>query len=260
VFQDINVRKLAEKERESLMRQVDQRSSLLEAANKELEAFSYSVSHDLRAPLRHMSGFVDLLTRRYADAIPEKGKNYLATITDSVGQMGNLIDDLLTFSRTGQQNLHLTNADMNGILQEVVETMQQDNPERAINWIVGRLPAVRCDAAMLKLVWMNLLGNAVKFTQGRAKATIEIGARAEEGGDVFFVRDNGVGFDMQYAHKLFGVFQRLHSSEEFGGTGIGLANVRRIISRHGGRTWANAEIGNGATFSFSLPNNLEMTS
>ena len=236
-----------------LEQRVIQRTAQLEAANKELEAFSYSVSHDLRAPLRHTSGYVDLLVKKCKADLSEKGQHYLDAIADSVHQMGMLIDDLLQFSRTGRTEMRQSLADMNEIVQEILITIQHETVHRKIEWVVTKLPSVVCDRSMLKLVWMNLLSNAVKFTRTRDNARIEIGVREGNNEFVFFVQDNGVGFDMQYAQKLFGVFQRLHSMEEFEGTGIGLANVRRIISRHEGRTWAEAELDKGATLYFTLP-------
>jgi PAS domain S-box-containing protein len=230
------------------------RTSQLEASYKELEAFSYSVSHDLRAPLRHVSGYVELLNKHFQSDLPEKGKHYLSSIADSVRIMGMLIDDLLQFSKTGRMEMHQSDFDMNEIVKEVIESLVKDNPDRKIEWIVGKLVSVNGDEAMLKLVWINLLSNAVKFTRTRRKARIEIGVLKEKKDLVFFVRDNGVGFDMQYAQKLFGVFQRLHPAEEFEGTGIGLANVNRIVLRHGGRTWAKGEPDKGAEFNFSIPN------
>jgi light-regulated signal transduction histidine kinase (bacteriophytochrome) len=233
------------------------RTSQLEATNKELESFSYSVSHDLRAPLRHVSGYVELLNKHFLSDLPEKGRHYLNSIADSVRVMGMLIDDLLQFSRTGRMEMHQSDCDMNEIVKEILESLRKDNPDRKIEWVKGNLPSVYGDEAMLRLVWTNLLSNAVKFTRTRKKARIGIGVRKENNEQVFFVRDNGVGFDMQYAHKLFGVFQRLHPTEEFEGTGIGLANVHRIVLRHGGRTWAKAEPDKGAEFNFSIPNNQE---
>jgi light-regulated signal transduction histidine kinase (bacteriophytochrome) len=229
----------------------------LEASFKELEAFSYSVSHDLRAPLRHVSGYVELLNKHFLSDLPEKGQHYLNSIADSVRIMGILIDDLLQFSKTGRMEMHQSDCDMNEIVKEVIESLRKDYPDRKIEWVMGELVSVYGDEAMLRLVWMNLLSNAVKFTRTRKKARIEIGVRKENEDQVFFVRDNGVGFDMQYAQKLFGVFQRLHPTEEFEGTGIGLANVHRIVLRHGGRTWAEAEYDKGAEFNFSIPNNKE---
>lgn len=230
-----------------------ERTTQLEESNKELEAFSYSVSHDLRAPLRHLSGFAELLTNCLRNTLPEKEKHYLDVITDSAHQMGLLIDDLLQFSRTGRMDMQLTEVDMKIVLQDALQTIKHDAAGRDISWNVALLPKVYGDFALLRLVWLNLLGNAVKFTSSRLHTRIEIGVTPEKSEFVFFVRDNGVGFDMQYANKLFGVFQRLHSFQEFEGTGIGLANVRRIILRHGGRTWADAKLNKGATFYFSLP-------
>jgi PAS domain S-box-containing protein len=226
-------------------------------ANKELETFSYSVSHDLRAPLRHINGYVDLLLSRFYDSLPEKGRHYLDNIADSSRQMGTLIDDLLQFSRIGRQEKRLVDLDMNIIVHEVLVSIKQDNPKRNIEWRIAKLPQVYGDQALLHLVWTNLLSNAVKFTRAREKTIIEINVLDENDAFIFSIHDNGVGFDMQYAHKLFGVFQRLHATDEFEGTGIGLANVHHIILRHGGRTWAEAEPDKGATFYFSLPKNKE---
>jgi light-regulated signal transduction histidine kinase (bacteriophytochrome) len=225
----------------------------LEVANKELEAFSYSVSHDLRAPLRHISGYVELLVKHFQSELSEKGVHYLDSIADSAHQMGKLIDTLLQFSRIGRAEMHRSQLEMNKIVQEVVESVSKDNPDRTIEWVVRKLPSVSGDDATLRLVWVNLLSNAAKFTRTRKYASIEIGAKDETKEVIFFVKDNGVGFDMKYAQKLFGVFQRLHPTEEFEGTGIGLANVNRIVMRHGGRAWAEAEVNKGATFYFSLP-------
>ena len=227
----------------------------LENKNKELESFSYSVSHDLRAPLRHINGFVDLLLRRFYDTLPDKARHYLDNIADSSRQMGVLIDDLLQFSRTGREEIRQTELDMNSIVHEVLETIKKDNPKRNIEWQIATLPVVYGDKALLSLVLINLLSNAVKFTRTREKSIIAITVLDEKDEFVFAVADNGVGFDMQYAQKLFGVFQRLHPANEFEGTGIGLANVHQIVLRHGGRTWAKAEPDKGATFYFSLPKN-----
>ena len=196
---------------------------------------------------------MELLSKRCQSNLPENGQHYLSSIADSVRQMGVLIDDLLQFSRTGRMEMRQRDVDMNSIVQEIKESLRTDNPGRTIEWVLGALPSVSGDDAMLRLVWMNLLSNAIKFTRTRKKARIEIGVRKEAKEFVFFVHDDGVGFDMQYAQKLFGVFQRLHPTEEFEGTGIGLANVRRIILRHGGRTWAEGELDKGATFYFSIP-------
>jgi PAS domain S-box-containing protein len=261
VGRDITDLKQAEIEIQTLNAELEnrviQRTAQLEEANKALEAFSYSVSHDLRAPLRHISGYVDLLTRRYHESLPEKAKHYFDNISDSANQMGLLIDDLLQFSRTGRQEMKQADLDMNLILKEALDQINHNNPAQNIEWVISNLPNVFGDHSLLRLVWINLLSNAAKFTRKKSLARIEIDSYTENGEIVFYVRDNGVGFDMQYSQKLFGVFQRLHSTEEFEGTGIGLANVRRIILKHGGRTWAEAELDKGATFYFTLPKNKE---
>jgi len=252
-IQDITERRLTERgEKEMFIHQLEYRSELLEAANKELEAFNYSVSHDLRAPLRHISGYVELLNNRFYSVLSDKGKHYLDSIADSVHQMGLLIDNLLQFSRSGRVEMHRSDCSMNEIVRDVIQFLTLANPDRNIEWNVASLPHVFCDGDMMRIVWMNLLSNAVKFSQTREKALIEIGVKVETEELRFFVKDNGVGFDMQYAEKLFGVFQRLHPIEDFEGTGIGLANVRRIIVRHGGRTWAESEPDKGASFYFSI--------
>ena len=225
----------------------------LRAANQELESFSYSVSHDLRAPLRHIDGFVKLLDKQAGEKLDERGRRFLDIIADSARRMGVLIDDLLVFSQMSRTELRRSTVALDLLVQEAVDTAQLEANSRRINWKIGRLPEVEADAAMLRQVWVNLIANAVKYSRPRDPAEIEIGCNADNGEFVLFVRDNGVGFDMQYANKLFGVFQRLHRAEEFEGTGIGLANVRRIVSRHGGRTWAEGKVDGGATFFFSLP-------
>ena len=234
--------------------ELHRRGELLEAANKELEAFSYSVSHDLRAPLRHIDGYASLLKKAASISLDDKAKRYLQTISESATRMGQLIDDLLVFSRMGRQEMLRGTVNLNQLIASVLHDLRHDLQDRAISWTIAQLPEVTGDAAMLRQVFMNLLANAIKFTGTRPQATIEIGSRGsgqEEA--VLFVRDNGVGFDMRYANKLFGVFQRLHRADEFEGTGIGLANVRRIIHRHGGKTWAEGALGEGATFYVSLP-------
>jgi len=236
-----------------LQRRIRERTAELESANKELEAFSYSVSHDLRAPLRHIDGFAGLLVQSAGPKLTETDKHYLDLIINSVGQMNKLIEDLLDFSRTGRAEMRLTQVNLQDLLEKTIGAIQPEIEGRNIVWKKGPLPLVQADPSLLRQVFSNLLLNAIKYTRPRHPAEIEIGARIETDETVIFVRDNGVGFDMQYADKLFGVFQRLHSKEEFEGTGIGLANVRRIIARHGGRTWAESKIDEGATFYFSLP-------
>jgi light-regulated signal transduction histidine kinase (bacteriophytochrome) len=236
-----------------LERRVAERTAELEASNKELEAFSYSVSHDLRAPLRHVDGFVELLTKHAASSLDEKARGHLTKISNAAQRMGTLIDDLLVFSRMGRTEMRHAPVDLGAMTAEVVQELRADAGGRSVEWRVGALPLVHGDPAMLRQVLVNLLSNALKYSAPTQEALIQVEAHAENGEVVVSVRDNGVGFDPAYGHKLFGVFQRLHGSNEFQGTGIGLANVRRIVSRHGGRTWAEGAVHEGATFYFTLP-------
>lgn len=241
-------------ERRRVADELQRRGELLEAANKELEAFTYSVSHDLRAPLRHIDGYAALLRKTVEPSLSEKGARYLQTISNAAKQMGQLIDDLLVFSRMGRQEMLRATVNLGQLIKSILADLRPDLHGREISWTIAPLPEVQGDPAMLRQVFVNLLTNAIKFTGTKPKASIEIGVdRPSSAEIVIFVRDNGVGFDMEYASKLFGVFQRLHRADEFEGTGIGLANVRRIVHRHGGRTWAEGVPEEGATFFIALP-------
>lgn len=231
----------------------EERTRELEAAVQDLEGFTYSVSHDLRAPIRHITGFSDLLRKKCWTALDDKGQQYLGTIADSSRKLGTLVDELLEFSRMGRAPLEKSAVDLAALAEEVMGDLASEATPRRIAWTIGNLPTVEGDASMLRLVFTNLLANAVKFTGKKEKARIEIGSREEEGARVIYVKDNGAGFDMRYVDKLFGVFQRLHHEADFEGTGIGLANVARIIHRHGGHVQAEGTVGEGAVFSFTLP-------
>jgi signal transduction histidine kinase len=246
---------LRERNREvlALNSELAQRAAEVEAMNKELEAFSYSVSHDLRAPLRHIDGYIEMLLEEAGETLSEEAKRHLAVIADSSRHMSDLIDDLLDFSKSGRVELHAERVDLGPLASDVIRSLEMGTRGRAIEWDIEDLPAVRGDPALLRQVFVNLIDNAVKYTRQRDSAVIRIGsAGVQQGRQVVFVQDNGVGFDMKHAAKLFGLFQRLHRADEFEGTGIGLANVRRIVARHGGTVWVEAEPGRGATFYFSL--------
>jgi PAS domain S-box-containing protein len=250
---DITERKRREQEINALNEELGKRTAELQVSNKELEAFAYSISHDLRAPLRHMAGFTELLQKNTASLLNEKSQRYVTMILESAKRMGNLIDDLLAFSRIGRAETHNSMVSLEQLVQEALSEVRQDTAGRNVVWRVGALPSWYGDRSMLRLVLVNLISNAVKFTRTRPKAEIEIGCTDQKQDEVvLFVRDNGVGFDMKYVNKLFGVFQRLHTTEAFEGTGIGLATVQRIVHRHGGRVWAEGLVDQGATFYFSL--------
>jgi PAS domain S-box-containing protein len=251
---DITERKRREQEIESLNQELAKRSIELESINKELEAFAYSVSHDLRAPLRHMAGYSELLQKKASSSLDQKSNHYMAMILESAHRMGTLIDDLLAFSRIGRAETQKTPVSLAQLAREALTEVRQDTEGRKIVWNIGALPDFYGDRSMLRLVLVNLISNAIKFTRTRSPAEIEIGYfEGTENDLVVFVRDNGAGFDMKYVNKLFGVFQRLHQSDEFEGTGIGLATVQRIIHRHGGKVWAEGAVDGGATFYFSAP-------
>jgi PAS domain S-box-containing protein len=237
---------------EDLEGRVADRTAALAAVNHDLEAFTYSVSHDLRAPLRHVSSFVRILVDEFNDTLDPKAQHYLKRIEDGAQRMSHLVDDLLTLARVGKQDLQLRATPLTPIVERIILALKSDIAERQIEWQVGELPVVQCDAGLMGIVLTNLLSNAVKYTRPRERAVIAIGQTTRDGEPVLFVRDNGVGFDMKYADKLFGVFQRLHRAEEFDGTGVGLATVQRIAHKHGWKIWAEALVDQGATFFFTF--------
>jgi len=251
---DVTDRRRRDQEIRNLNRDLARRTLELQGTNKELEAFAYSISHDLRAPLRHVAGYAELLQKNAAARLDDKSQRYMTLIVQAAKRMGNLIDDLLAFSRIGRAETRMTRVSLDALVKETLDDVRPETDGRDIAWVVGALPDVHADRAMVRLVLVNLVSNAIKFTRNRPKARIEIGCTDGDDGAIgVFVRDNGVGFDMQYADKLFGVFQRLHPADAFEGTGIGLATVQRIIHRHGGRVWADGVVDGGATFYFSLP-------
>ncbi len=237
---------------DQLEQRVRQLTAELEAANHELEAFTYSVSHDLRAPLRHVNGFVRILVDEFRDDLNAQAQHYLERIEEGARRMGRLVDDLLNLARVGRQNPQPRVTALGSVVREVISDLEPELAGRQIDWRVAELPEVRCDPGLMHVAFTNLLSNAVKYTRPRAQPVIEVGQATRDGERAFFVKDNGVGFDMKYADKLFGVFQRLHRADEFEGTGVGLATVQRIVHKHGGRIWAEAEPDRGAAFYFTL--------
>jgi PAS domain S-box-containing protein len=263
VTRDITGQKRAEAEIRGMNAELEQRvarrTAELEAANKELEAFSYSVSHDLRAPLRAINGFAGIVLEDYAAHLPPEGRRFLERIRNGGQRMGELIDDLLAFSRLSRQPVNRQHVDTAKMVRDVLEELKAHREGREIEIHVADLPSCRADAGLLKQVWVNLLANAIKYTRGRQPARVTVGCARDNGAPTFFVRDNGVGFDMNYAHKLFGVFQRLHRADEFEGTGVGLAIVQRIVHRHGGQVRAEAVLDQGATFYFTIDEERQTT-
>jgi PAS domain S-box-containing protein len=253
ISHDITERKQTEQAIRQLNVDLEKQAEQLKAANKELEAFSYSVSHDLRAPLRAIDGYTRILVEDYESLLDEEGKRVCGVISREARRMGQLIDDLLAFSRLGRKEMHTSKIDMRALAVSVLNDLLKEADRERIDFQIGRLPSVKGDSALIRQVWANLLANAIKFTSRKERAVIEVGSKTNPEELIYYVRDSGAGFEMEYANKLFGVFQRLHTESEFDGTGVGLAIVQRIIHRHEGRVWAEGEVGKGATFYFAFP-------
>jgi PAS domain S-box-containing protein len=253
ISRDITGRKHAEQAIRQLNTDLERKAGQLEVANRELEAFSYSVSHDLRAPLRAIDGYTRILVEDYEEKLDAEGRRICGVISAEARRMGQLIDDLLAFSRLGRKEMFASRIDMNALAESVFAELVQPPDRERIDFQLSKLPAARGDLALIHQVWVNLLSNAIKFTSKKDRPVIEIKGKQTREENIYLVRDNGAGFDMEYAGKLFGVFQRLHGESEFEGTGVGLAIVQRIIRRHGGRVWAEGAVEKGATFYFSLP-------
>ncbi len=259
IVRDMTERKRAEEAITRLNAELHSHVSQLEDANRELDAFSYSVSHDLRAPLRAVDGYARVLKEDYGELLDAEGHRVLGVVRSEARRMGELIDELLAFSRLGRQPMALADTDMTELARETFESLAGQATDRVVDFKLGDLPRAAVDTALFRQVWANLLENAIKYTRGRRPACIEVGGAVERGEMVYFVKDNGAGFDMRYADKLFGVFQRLHRQDEFEGTGVGLALVQRIVHRHGGRVWAQGKVDDGATLHFALPIQREST-
>jgi PAS domain S-box-containing protein len=253
VMREVGERKRLEQALKEHTAQLEERSRQLEETNQELDGFTYSVSHDLRAPLRAVDGFSRILLDDYSDRLDDEGRRVLDVICKNTQKMGQLIDDLLAFSRMARKFMQPESVDMAALVKSAIEEVSPGTSGRTVDFRVGPLPPASGDSAMLKQVWLNLIGNSVKYTRKRERAVVEVACATENGELIYSVKDNGVGFDTQYLHKLFGVFQRLHAAKEFEGTGVGLALVQRIVHRHRGRVWAEGRVDEGATFWFALP-------